>query len=211
MRNTGYVYAQRYLLHDPGSWHPERPDRLKAIHTTLKEDNLLELLILLRPDYAPLEWVERLHDPDYIRRFQEACEQGKHIFEVADCGISRESYRTALLADVYHMFKPSKNYWRGFDQWTFLRGQETEKDLIHAFRLSLKNHGGLDVTDPFQGEKRRDFIDFAEDVPVCPALNNVGDDGIKNQKGGERGEREYDAVPKGQPKGQGMLQAKEFL
>ena len=35
-------------------------------------------------------------------------------------------YRTGLVADVYHMFKPSKNYWRGFDQWTFLRGQETD-------------------------------------------------------------------------------------
>jgi len=35
-------------------------------------------------------------------------------------------YRTALIADVYHMFKPSKNYWRGFDQWTFLRGQEMD-------------------------------------------------------------------------------------
>ena len=33
-------------------------------------------------------------------------------------------YRTGLIADVYHMFKPSKNFWRGFDQWTFLRGQE---------------------------------------------------------------------------------------
>lgn len=39
----------------------------------------------------------------------------------------RESgYRTGLIADVYHMFKPSKNYWRGFDQWTFLRGQEND-------------------------------------------------------------------------------------
>jgi arylsulfatase A-like enzyme len=35
-------------------------------------------------------------------------------------------WRTALIADVYHMFKPSKNYWRGFDQWTFLRGQEKD-------------------------------------------------------------------------------------
>ncbi len=35
-------------------------------------------------------------------------------------------YRTGLIADVYHMFKPSKNYWRGFNQWTFLRGQETD-------------------------------------------------------------------------------------
>ncbi|MBN1346971.1 MAG: sulfatase [Phycisphaerae bacterium] len=35
-------------------------------------------------------------------------------------------YRTGLIADVYHMFKPSKNFWRGFDQWTFLRGQEID-------------------------------------------------------------------------------------
>ena len=38
-----------------------------------------------------------------------------------------KGYRTGLIADVYHMFKPSKNYWRGFDQWMFLRGQETDK------------------------------------------------------------------------------------
>jgi arylsulfatase A-like enzyme len=35
-------------------------------------------------------------------------------------------YRTGLIADVYHMFKPSKNFWRGFDQWTFLRGKEMD-------------------------------------------------------------------------------------
>ena len=35
-------------------------------------------------------------------------------------------YRTGLIADVYHMFKPSKNFWRGFDQWMFLRGQEMD-------------------------------------------------------------------------------------
>jgi arylsulfatase A-like enzyme len=35
-------------------------------------------------------------------------------------------YRTGLIADVYHMFKPSKNFWRGFDQWIFLRGQEID-------------------------------------------------------------------------------------
>ena len=35
-------------------------------------------------------------------------------------------YRTGLISDVYHMFKASKNFSRGFDQWTFLRGQETD-------------------------------------------------------------------------------------
>ncbi|MGA8571633.1 MAG: hypothetical protein WBQ36_09560 [Desulfobaccales bacterium] len=65
MRRTGYVYALRYLLHDPGSWHPESLARLKAIQSDLEMDSVLELLERLRPDYAPLEWVERHEDPRY--------------------------------------------------------------------------------------------------------------------------------------------------
>jgi arylsulfatase A-like enzyme len=38
----------------------------------------------------------------------------------------RGGYRTALISDVYHQFKPSKNFTRGFDQWQFLRGQELD-------------------------------------------------------------------------------------
>lgn len=55
--------------------------------------------------------------------------------------LQEAGYRTALISDVYHQFKPSKNFWRGFDQWTFLRGQEqdpavsgpqlTEEQLAH--------------------------------------------------------------------------------
>jgi len=58
-------------------------------------------------------------------------------------------YRTALIADVYHMFKPSKNYARGFDQWTFLRGQEmdparsgprlTQEELDHWLPREMQN------------------------------------------------------------------------
>ena len=40
--------------------------------------------------------------------------------------LSEARYRTALVSDVYHMFKPSKNFWRGFHQWSFLRGQEID-------------------------------------------------------------------------------------
>lgn len=40
--------------------------------------------------------------------------------------LQEEGYRTGLISDLYHMFKPSKNFWRGFDQWTFLRGQEAD-------------------------------------------------------------------------------------
>ena len=36
----------------------------------------------------------------------------------------RAGYRTALITDCYHQFKPSKNYHRGFDEWVWVRGQE---------------------------------------------------------------------------------------
>ncbi len=98
MHRTGYVYDDRYLEHDPGAWHPERPDRLKAIHQNLKESSLLELVVAIPPYAAPLEWLERLHDPGYIRRFREACAKGKNTFEVPDCGISKESFEIARLA-----------------------------------------------------------------------------------------------------------------
>jgi arylsulfatase A-like enzyme len=42
--------------------------------------------------------------------------------------LQKAGYRTALISDLYHQFKPSKNFWRGFDQWTFLRGQETDPE-----------------------------------------------------------------------------------
>ncbi len=98
MRRTGYVFALRYLLHDPGARHPERLARLKAIQGDLEMSSVIELVERLRPDYAPLEWVERLHDQAYIQRFKEACAQGKEEFDDPDCGICKDSYETALLA-----------------------------------------------------------------------------------------------------------------
>ena len=35
-------------------------------------------------------------------------------------------YRSALITDCYHQFKPSKNFHRGFDEWSWVRGQEAD-------------------------------------------------------------------------------------
>ncbi len=97
-RQTGLVYDEQYLRHRPGEWHPERPARLEAIMQRLQDTGLLEELILIRPYQAPLPWIERLHDPEYIKRFKTACEKGYSIFGVPDCGICPDSYEIALLA-----------------------------------------------------------------------------------------------------------------
>jgi acetoin utilization deacetylase AcuC-like enzyme len=111
-RNTGLVYDEQYLRHNPGEWHPERPARLEAIIQRLQETGLLEEVILIRPYPAPLPWIERLHDPEYVKRFQQACEKGHSIFGVPDCGISPESYDIALLA-VGGVFAAIENVMNG--------------------------------------------------------------------------------------------------
>jgi len=41
--------------------------------------------------------------------------------------LGAEGYRSALITDTYHQFKPSKNFHRGFDEWVWIRGQEGDK------------------------------------------------------------------------------------
>ena len=41
--------------------------------------------------------------------------------------LQKVGYRTALFTDTYHQFKPSKNFHRGFDEWYWVRGQETDR------------------------------------------------------------------------------------
>ena len=40
--------------------------------------------------------------------------------------LAAAGFRTALISDTYHMFKPSKNFTRGFAEWDFIRGQESD-------------------------------------------------------------------------------------
>ncbi len=98
MAATGYVYDDRYLWHDPGAFHVERPERLQAIQKRLVETGLINQVVLIEPFPAPLEWITTLHDPGYIERFRRACEKGVPILDTGDCGICPKSFEVALLA-----------------------------------------------------------------------------------------------------------------
>ena len=41
--------------------------------------------------------------------------------------LRKASYTTALVSDLYHTFKPHKNFHRGFDCWRWIRGQEADR------------------------------------------------------------------------------------
>jgi len=40
--------------------------------------------------------------------------------------LSAAGYRTSFITDCYHQFKPSKNFHRGFQEWDWIRGQESD-------------------------------------------------------------------------------------
>jgi len=98
MKKTGFLYDERYLLHDTGPNHPESPERLKAIYQGIKQAGLLPKLTLIQAMQADLEWVETVHSKNYIQRFEAACRSGSTTFDTPDNQMCAETFETALLA-----------------------------------------------------------------------------------------------------------------
>ncbi len=68
---TTLLYTHAACIdHDPGAFHPESPDRLKAVLAALGGD---EFAALKRPDApkADRQQIERIHDADYVSRILE--------------------------------------------------------------------------------------------------------------------------------------------
>ncbi len=98
MKRTGFVYDERFLLHDTGGFHPESPERLLAIWKRLSDSGILEKLTLIKADKANQRWIEAVHSIHYIMRFDEACIAGFTEFEHPDNAICRDTYDIAFLA-----------------------------------------------------------------------------------------------------------------
>jgi len=95
---VGIVYHPDYLKHETGTTHPEQPERLRRIFAELKERELLLSLEEIRPKPAPLEWMQRVHDPYYIQRVAELCRRGYPYIDSLDTAVCSRSYEVALLA-----------------------------------------------------------------------------------------------------------------
>jgi len=98
MKKTGFFYDERCLLHRTGVYHPEVPQRTKAVFGGIAADGLLPKLTKVQAGPAGLRWIEALHEPSYIRRFQAACRAGDSEFDSPDNQMCAETYQAALVA-----------------------------------------------------------------------------------------------------------------
>jgi acetoin utilization deacetylase AcuC-like enzyme len=98
MKRTGLLYDERFLLHRTDSGHPECSDRLATAYRALEEAGLLSHLTMVQATPARLKWIERVHSPRHVFRFEEACMLELGELDHADNQICKDSYDTALLA-----------------------------------------------------------------------------------------------------------------
>ncbi len=83
--------------------------------------------------------------------------RGWHPLYAEDVTISETlkaaGYVTSFVSDVYHQFKPDKNFHRGFDAWHWVRGQEADRVETgprSAIRLDDYLHRSQTGTGPLQ-------------------------------------------------------------
>ncbi|MBI2083350.1 MAG: histone deacetylase [Deltaproteobacteria bacterium] len=96
MSQTAVIWDERYLLHDTGLYHPERPERLLAIKQVLDKSEIGKKLIRLEPRLAIPEEIALVHDFEYVRKIETTA--GHDIQLDPDTPVSPKSWEAACLA-----------------------------------------------------------------------------------------------------------------
>ncbi len=98
MARVGIVSHQDYLKHDTGPGHPERPDRLRAIHERLETAGLARELDAVVPRSAERSWLEAVHAPEHVKNVKALCQNGSAHTGDGETTICPSSFAIASLA-----------------------------------------------------------------------------------------------------------------
>jgi acetoin utilization deacetylase AcuC-like enzyme len=92
-----YATHERFLEHDTGYGHPERPARLEAVEAGIDAAGLREALVRVVPVAASADDLARVHPVAYQRALAEFCAAGGGYLD-GDTHVGRASWDAALLA-----------------------------------------------------------------------------------------------------------------
>jgi acetoin utilization deacetylase AcuC-like enzyme len=98
MSRHAFYYHADFLLHDTGSSHPERPQRLQSVMGSLIKSVVWSHLDHLMPAPAPLEPIYAVHPENYVAMIRRRCHAGDRILDEGDTHVCEHSYDVALLA-----------------------------------------------------------------------------------------------------------------
>ena len=95
MAKTGYIYREEFLKHRAGPHHPERPERLRAVHDALARADLPLVEIRCKP--ASREALLRVHSEEHVATIERTCRE-ELPYPDPDTSMVAESWNAALLA-----------------------------------------------------------------------------------------------------------------
>jgi acetoin utilization deacetylase AcuC-like enzyme len=87
----------RYLDHETGVGHPERPARLEAVLSGVKYAGVDEAIVPVEPRTATREELERVHPARYLDAIERFCQNGGGALD-PDTHVGPNSWEAALLA-----------------------------------------------------------------------------------------------------------------
>ncbi len=90
----GFIYDDIFLRHTPPNWHPERPERLRAILNTIEKRGLKDKIVWLKPEKATIEDLKAVHTEEHINRIL----KNNKTYIDPDTYISKDSPEAALYA-----------------------------------------------------------------------------------------------------------------
>jgi acetoin utilization deacetylase AcuC-like enzyme len=117
--SVAFITHPDFVAHLTGPGHPERPDRIRAIATAVREAGLLDspnpfagveinfgtfpgasekLLELPHPAPADEMWLRTVHTAEHIEAVRQACGLGNTVLDEGDTPVSTRSFEVALLA-----------------------------------------------------------------------------------------------------------------
>ena len=118
MSSLGFCSSHHFVEHLTGPHHPERPDRIRAIHRAVRQAGMIESpdpfpsfaidlgaldgggvkLVELTPRHAEEKWLLTVHPKQHVDRIHHVCEIGGGVIDLGDTVVSRDSWDVALFA-----------------------------------------------------------------------------------------------------------------
>ena len=95
---TAFTSDRRFLDHDTGSGHPERPARLSHTLAHLKAQPWFTQLQFTLASACDPDCLTSVHDAALVERARTSCTRGLPYLDTPDVAISRESFDIARLA-----------------------------------------------------------------------------------------------------------------